>query len=118
MLVSFPKPQASNDQDETKINWIYSDDKRRETWIHCIDGSISIIEALDFAFFDKKKGLFNDKTYENYLPFYMKEIFDVQKWLQIAEKHKLKQLKSLNLLIQQQVKEDIKKDIIINIMIK
>ncbi len=94
LSTSYPKQQASTDQkdNEIKSNDVISDVKRRETWIHCIDGSISVIEALEYAFFDKNNGLFNNKTFKNYLPFYMKELFEVQKWLQIAKKHKLNQL--------------------------
>ncbi len=74
MQVRFPKPQQSNNNnDETKVNDNYSEEERRDSWIHCLDGSILFIQALEYAFFDTKEGLFRDEFYKNYLPFHMKK---------------------------------------------
>eukprot|EP01083_Nonionella_stella_P284950 969992_1 len=63
----------------------------RKAWNACVKGSILFISALlDNLYGDD--GLFGEKYFDNYLPFYMLHIFDIHAWIKLVSQNKSKKL--------------------------
>lgn len=85
LKTQYPKPSASRraNQPPLEPNPDIPLEDRKASWDECVSGSISFIEGLIVNLFGEE-GLFSEKYHEEWLPFYMMDVFNVKDWIGIV----------------------------------